>query len=280
MKFQKIYIEISDICGLDCSFCPSMKNTRGKMPLWLFQKALKDCSSYTKLIALHILGDPLKMPNIREYLAIATNYNLNVEITTSGVYLNEFEFLLKSPIRQVNISLDAVMEIKSSHLRKQIFRKIFDFCRTRMESQSEVFINLRIQKRAQNKELLNILQEEFKMPISLDSNTRIGKKTIIVVREPFLWNLESAKSHHIKHTKGFCYALQTHFGILANGDVVPCCIDVGGNIILGNIAKDSIATIFNSNRTKSMIKGFKSGIIVESFCIDCSFRKQFDWFIV
>lgn len=265
------------------------------MPLSLFQKALLDCSNYTNLITLHILGDPLKIPNIKEYLTIAYNCNLNVEITTSGIYLDEFEFLLQPPIRQVNISLDAVMEISSPNLRDKIFKKIFDFCYFRQDFQSNTFINLRIQNKKQNKELLNILQKAFDTPpISLDVNTRIGKKTIIVIKEPFLWNAKLDSNIRVdstdkedsrtiaesnmesNYTKGFCYALSEHFGILANGDVVPCCIDAQGDMVLGNIAKDSIFTIFNFPRTRAMLEGFKDGFIVESFCKTCDYRKRFN----
>lgn len=271
------------------------------MPLSLFQKVLLDCSNYTNLITLHILGDPLKMPNIKEYLTIAYNCNLNVEITTSGIYLDEFEFLLQPPIRQVNISLDAVMEIPSPNLRDKIFKKIFDFCYFRQDFQSDTFINLRIQNKKRNKELLHILQKAFDTPpVSLDVNTRIGKKTIIVIKEPFLWNVKldsnarldsniredsadkedsrtTAESNmESNYTKGYCYALSEHFGILANGDVVPCCIDAQGNIVLGNIARDSIAAIFKFPRTKAMLEGFKDGFIVESFCKTCDYRKRFN----
>ena len=35
MRFEKIYIELSDICGLNCGFCPSVKGVRGAMSVAL-----------------------------------------------------------------------------------------------------------------------------------------------------------------------------------------------------------------------------------------------------
>ena len=38
MRFEKIYIELSDICGLNCGFCPSVKGVRGAMSAEKFGK--------------------------------------------------------------------------------------------------------------------------------------------------------------------------------------------------------------------------------------------------
>lgn len=276
MKFNKIYIELSDICGLECSFCPIIKGVRGVMNLELFDKIASECKQYTKLITFHILGDPLKLKNIKEYLKIAHKFNLSVEITTSGVYLDNFDFLLNTPIKQVNISLDAIMEIKSKPLRDNAFKKVFDFCKYKDSSNSNVFLNLRIQNRINSKtvELKNILKQEFNL-LDLKENTRIGKKIIIVFREPFLWNIDVEKDFTINN-KGFCYGLISHFGILSNGDVVPCCIDASGDIILGNLKTQSLKEILYSNRVKNIINGFKNGLIIEKKCLNCNYRIKFN----
>ena len=274
MKFKKIYIELSDICGLDCSFCPSIKGRRGVMSLELFSKIALECSKYTKLIALHILGDPLKIKNLKDYLMIAHKLNISVEITTSGVYLDDFDFLRKSPIKQVNISLDAIMELQSQSFKKRALNRVFEFCRYKDSSNSDIFVNLRIQNRKspQTAELKSVLKQEFNL-LELDSNTRVGKKIIIVFRESFLWHTN--KSDIVANT-GFCYGLISHFGILSNGDVVPCCIDANGDIVLGNLNKDSLKNILYSSRVQRIINGFKNGIVVEKKCINCNYRMQFN----
>lgn len=259
------------------------------MPLGLFDKAMRECKDYTKLVALHILGDPLRIQNIKEYLSIAKKYGLSVEITTSGIYLGEFDFLLQAPIRQVNFSLDALFELPSSELRDKSLDKIFQFCRARWNGESEIFINLRIQKRQRNLKFIEMLKQKFNLThISLDSSTRIGTKTLIVIREPFHWlesmvesmaeSSQNTSSYHLSEAPipGFCVALKEHFGILSNGDVVPCCMDSSGYIVLGNLYRDSITHILQSPRTQNMIQGFKNGLIMESFCKICDYRKRFD----
>lgn len=244
------------------------------MSLSLFSKIALDCAKFTKLIALHILGDPLKIKNLKDYLLIAKKCNLKVEITTSGIYLDEFDFLLESPIKQVNFSLDAIMEIESRESRDIAFNKIFKFCRYKDSINSDIFINLRIQNRTAPKtlELKNILKQEFGLP-HLRSNIRVGKKIIITFREPFLWNLDNDK---IASNKGFCYGLISHFGILSNGSVVPCCIDADGDIILGNLKSQSLDDILYGDRALSIRNGFKNKVIIEQKCLKCNYREQFN----
>lgn len=275
MRFDKIYVELSDICGLKCQFCPSTKGVRGIMPLDLFSKIALECAKFTKLITFHILGDPLKIKNLKEYLLVAKKYNLKVEITTSGIYVDEFDFLLESPIKQINFSLDAIMEVESKVFRDIAFNKIFEFCRYKDSSNNDIFINLRIQNRIDSKtlELKDILKQEFDL-VDLNSNVRVGKKTIIVFRNPFLWNSNDNKSD--TNNTGFCYGLISHFGILSNGDVVPCCIDAGGDIVLGNLKSQSLNDILYGNRALDMRNGFKNKVIIEQKCLRCDYRRRFN----
>ena len=66
-------------------------------------------------------------------------------------------------------------------------------------------------------------------------------------------------------------------GILADGTVVPCCLDGDGIISLGNIFKESLEDILKSERFLNLKNGFLGGRISEDLCRKCSFynsRKQ------
>lgn len=295
-QMKKIYIEISDICGLKCSFCPAPKGIRGVMDLGLFKKAVLEAKKHTNLIALHILGDPLSVENLADYLAVAKEANLKVEITTSGANLSDFDLLLKSPIKQVNFSLDALNEVENRDL---LLGRIADFCAYKRQIKSEVFVNLRVQKRARNRNLVAFLEEKFgvenlarflgESSESKDANwdssanrIKLGDKIIVDFREVFAWNLKS-DSHNLKGDsvesnaiRGTCLALKNHIGILANGEIIPCCMDFSGVLSLGNIKDTSIKSALTSHRAQEMLQGFRENRIVEPFCKDCDYRKCFD----
>ena len=297
---KKIYIEISDICGLKCSFCPAPKGIRGVMNLEFFRKAVAESTHHTNLITLHILGDPLCVENLEQYLAVAKNANLKVEITTSGANLanlGDFDLLLNAPIKQVNFSLDALNELEN---RDFLLARIIDFCKYKRQIQSEIFVNLRIQKRARNRDLVAFLEREFgdfgvknlerylcdSQGKKCESRVKLGKKIIIDFREVFAWNLKGLDCFGDKSprndksfaefTHGTCLALKTHIGILANGEIVPCCMDSQGILSLGNIKYTTLDLALKSKKAQEMLNGFRQNRIIEPFCKVCDYRKVFD----
>ena len=72
----------------------------------------------------------------------------------------------------------------------------------------------------------------------------------------------------------FCKGLDTHIGILADGTVIPCCLDSSGIINLGNIYEENLSDILEKEKTKQIISGFKNNKLVEELCQKCDFRKK------
>ena len=91
MQFHRVHIEITNICGLACSFCPPKLQPSKTMSLELFAKVLTQLQDYTKSLAFHVMGDPLILSNLNDYLELAHSYGFEVELTTSGYYLNNLE---------------------------------------------------------------------------------------------------------------------------------------------------------------------------------------------
>ncbi len=68
---------------------------------------------------------------------------------------------------------------------------------------------------------------------------------------------------------GKCNALHSQIGILANGDVVPCCLDYNGEIVLGNCQNVPLIEIMNSHQYKRLKEGFKRGRLYHPHCKKC-----------
>ncbi|MGN1213009.1 MAG: radical SAM protein, partial [Christensenellales bacterium] len=88
-KYKRVYVEITNICNLNCSFCP--KNSRDKtfMTTKQFEYVATQISPLTDNICLHLMGEPLLHPNLDDILKIAEKYNLNVNLTTNGTLLKQ-----------------------------------------------------------------------------------------------------------------------------------------------------------------------------------------------
>ena len=70
--------------------------------------------------------------------------------------------------------------------------------------------------------------------------------------------------------------LRNHFGIHADGTVVPCCLDKEANIRLGNIQENRLEQILANDRARNMREGFERRELREELCRKCSFISRFD----
>ena len=77
---------------------------------------------------------------------------------------------------------------------------------------------------------------------------------------------------------GYCEGLQTHLGILSNGNIVFCCTDFDGKTSFGNIREISIMTALGQKKVQDAILGFKRLLVKEPYCQRClgdvSFEKS------
>jgi radical SAM protein with 4Fe4S-binding SPASM domain len=82
--------------------------------------------------------------------------------------------------------------------------------------------------------------------------------------------------NQILQTKGFCHGLTGHFGIHADGTVVPCCLDHNADIPLGNAFETPIEDILNAPRATKIREGFARGELVEDLCKRCGYINRFN----
>ena len=104
--FNRIYIEITNVCNLNCSFCKEDKRPKESMKLEQFEIILNKIKGYTDNIYLHIKGEPLMHKEIEGIIKLSNKYNINVNITTNGRLIKDkLDILNNNKIRQINISL-------------------------------------------------------------------------------------------------------------------------------------------------------------------------------
>ncbi len=276
--FKKIYVELSDICGLQCGFCPNPKNIRGVMPLELFEKVCKEAALLTPIITLHVLGDPCKLKNLNLYLNTAERFSLKVDLVTSGVYLHDFETLLQDVIYQISISLDAGLDDHNKLNQHRYIQKILEFCRYKFEKNSEVFLNLRIQDSTLEKhqDAIKPFLETFEV-ISLEAlksqgRARLFKKSFLNIQKTFKWPSLNAPNPLNQESKiPYCYGLIKQIAILSDGVVVPCCMDTQASINLGNLSHTPLKDILKSQKATAIKTHFLKGEALEPLCKNCSY---------
>lgn len=106
-RLKKAYLEITNMCNLDCQFCPGTRRTKGVLSPEGFQTLGERLRPHTDYLYLHLMGEPLLHPHLAEILERAEKLKFRVMITTNGTLLGEREDLLcSSPaVEKVSISL-------------------------------------------------------------------------------------------------------------------------------------------------------------------------------
>jgi len=284
LRFNIVYIEITNICGLSCSFCPPKINPTMTMDLEFFEQIIKQLENKTKLIALHVLGDPLVVSNLKDYLDIAQKYNIKVMITTTAYYLRReyFNLLTHNAIKQINFSLNSFNKNSMNKTFDEYMETILEFCSYKVTNKINSFINLRLwnkDKQNSEKEFNNMIYKKLNsffgtnITNNIESKSiRLDNKVLLNFDDYFIWpNLNNDYS-----SQGYCQGATKQIAVLSNGTVVPCCLDCDGIINLGDLHKQNLDDILKNKRTQNLINGFKNNIAVEPLCQTCSYKDRFN----
>jgi len=283
-RFQKIYIEITNRCNLNCTFCPKNIRKNEDMTIEKFEYIINQIKDYTNLIYLHVKGEPLIHPNINEILGICDKHNILVNLTTNGTLLKKNINILKNRkcLRQINISVHSSVENQKEN--SEIEKYIYDITQCVDELKESTIISYRLwnvnclKENEHNKLILDLLGNRYCVPmlynIAKDNNfVKLDNNVFLNQDIEFKWpNINSKEIS----CNGTCLGLKSQIAILVNGDVVPCCLDENANILLGNIFENDLEEIINSDRANKIIQGFNNNNLEEKLCRTCGFRKRFN----
>ncbi len=275
-RFAKVYVEISNICNLSCAFCPGTTRSKRIMTTDEFKIVLTKIKDYTDYIYFHLLGEPLCHPQFEEFLKISEDMDFKVIITTNGTLLEKN----KNILLESNSHYKTVISLHSfeANDNKTSFDKYLNDCFTYAKNaENKKIVVLRLWnnggKDSLNAEILKQLENYFPKPWNEERNgTRIGNKIYLQYGDKFDW--PTLENNDINENV-FCYGLRDQLGILADGTVVPCCLDNNGEITLGNIFEDNIEDILNSQKAQNIYNGFSNRTACEELCKRCSFVRKF-----
>ena len=276
MRFNKIYLEISNYCNLSCAFCPGTKREKRRLTVEEFTAVAKKIRPFSKFLYFHIMGEPLCHPDLEKFLEIAGDERFKVIITTNGTLLPKLEKTLLSAtaLHKVNISLHAFEANDLSVSFTEYLDGCFSFGK---ESNGKKIVSYRLWngggQNEKNGDILARAEQFFPKPWGEErTGIRIANKTYIEHGDKFDWPDLSADegSENV-----FCYGLRDQIGILCDGTVVPCCLDHEGDIALGNIFHEEMEDILNTPRAKAIYDGFSNRKAAEELCRKCGYARRF-----
>ena len=275
MRFRKIYLEISNICNLNCAFCPKTKRAPRRMSASEFSSIAGKLRPYSDFIYFHVMGEPLCHPDLEKLLDVAGAEGFKVIITTNGTLLGKRgDVLLSHPaVHKVNLSLHAFEANDIPMSFDDYIGSCLEFAKS---AEGKRIVVLRLWNEGGenelNEKIIDKIKRKFADWVCEKHGIRIGDRIYLENGDKFEWPDLAAVD---EGDNLFCYGLCDQIGILADGTVVPCCLDHEGDIALGNIFETDMEEILASERATAIYEGFKNHRATEELCRKCGYARRF-----
>ena len=298
--FALFNIELTNKCPFRCIMCPRtnhMTRAQGLMEFGLFTKVIDELvavnpayRSRENLVWLHHFGESLVHPEVATFIKYASDRQVPVSLSINPLMLSKkvSEELLDANPRALLISLDGHDNKSFEKIRgiKNAFdqskKNLLSFLNRKVERGSGIEITLSVvdfptnemsktEQRDKWREtwmsVPGIDAFEWKPFTSWDGSspeiTALDGKDHRV--SPEYQEMRAAK---FKVTCGWPWS---KMNITWDGDVVPCCYDHDKKYVLGNVATQSLAQIWNSERMIALRREFSSNRVSNPLCAQCEY---------
>ncbi|MBU1084047.1 MAG: radical SAM protein [Candidatus Omnitrophota bacterium] len=290
--FKRIYIEITNVCNLNCGFCPKTSREPEFMKIDLFRKIIDEITGYSEHLYFHVMGEPLLHPDIDTFLDLCGEKGFKVNLTTNGTLIERAKDMLlsKSALRSVNISTHIFDGSSDTDAIDRYLDGVFAFTAGTGEAHGPI-VSLRlwnmekphapgrkIQNASGNEHMLRKIENFFNVSRRIEDipsegrGVKLKDNVYLSLRSFFDW---PDKGLPDISEDGFCLGLRQQAAILADGTVVPCCLDSEGTIALGNINVTGFKEIIEGKRAMALYDGFSERKAVEALCRKCGYRERF-----
>jgi radical SAM protein with 4Fe4S-binding SPASM domain len=244
----RIHIESTNICNLDCLFCPYGRQSRqkGYMGIELFKTIIRECQGHEVRLWLHFLGEPLLNRDLPAMVAFAKAHGIpQVGFSTNGFFLTRElgEKLLQAGLDRLECSLDGVDPASYQHLRRsQEFHRVVTNVRGFLELRNSMglerpIVTIQFMKTAQTVASLPQARA-FWTPLLR------GRDFLMTIEDmSFAGEMRGARYARERQP---CKWLWNYLVVLWNGDVVTCVSDYDGSRVLGNVREQELTSIWRS----------------------------------
>ena len=277
---NRIYIEITNRCNLACDFCHGTKRPLGTMPPEDFRRIAEKLRGETSYLYLHVLGEPLLHPQLKELLAIAGELGFRVCLVTNGTLLHKRreELLAAKSLHKVSVSLHSFEGNGGAGDLPAYLQQVWDVCLPL--SERGVLCALRLWNEGTAPRLNGAVEAFLSQRIGRDveslprdarGNRTLRPNLFLERAERFGWpDLNAPESG-----ANFCHGFTRQLAVLWDGTVTPCCLDSEGDIPLGNLLSQPLEEILQGERAAAMAAGFAARKPTEELCRRCGYARRF-----
>ena len=267
----RCYLEITNVCNLDCLFCPKTKRAKRTVAPEEFDMLTDRLRGKVKFLYFHLMGEPLLHAHLPEFIITAREKGFIPVLTTNGTLLSRAAAVIDALPHKVQISLHSHEGNAKENLAGYI-ADVADFS-CRAASRGTIVV-LRLWNQggydSTNGRILELLEKYMPRPwVERHDGWRLADNVYLEYDRMFEW--PDSERDEYADDEAFCYALRNQIGVLADGTVVPCCLDHDGDMPLGNLFEQSLDEILVSPRAKAIYEGFSRHEAVEPLCRRCGY---------
>lgn len=269
---SRCYLEITNICNLDCVFCPKTKRAGRSLCIEDFDLLTDRLRNEIKFLYFHLMGEPLMHKHLKDFILMAKDKGFIPVLTTNGTLIRQrAEALLEAHPHKIQISLHSHEGNGKEHPEEYI-QHIMQYA-TRAAADGTIVV-LRLWNQggldAANEHLLQLMSAYIPRPwTERYDGYKLQENIYLEYDGIFEW--PDAEREEYESEEVFCYALRNQIGVLVDGTVVPCCLDHDGDIPLGNLFQQSLSEILASPRARALYDGFSHHMASEPLCRRCGY---------
>ncbi|MCK5686576.1 radical SAM protein [bacterium] len=284
-----IRIETVGKCNFKCIHCPTGTNPNNRLILSpnKFDNIVSqfvDNDFIPRVVVLYHGGEPLLNKNLSQYIQIFKELGVKkTVITTNASLLTEerSKEIILAGLDEIKISFDGQSPDENNHIRRNgdFYRnaknvKVFYRLRKSLghTNPSIIISNVQICNKEELKTIKDNQQVSFQhVPKFLtkyfsEECDGIEFKSFPAMVWPGYERFGNLDALYFDMPKPkYCGSMFETCTILSNGNVVLCCYDLRGELVLGNVFKESIFDIWSSKTYSEIRANFKK----QEYCDVC-----------
>src|SRR3989344_2846786 len=235
-------VELTNICTSRCLMCPNYSEEikRGYMEFSTFKKIVDEVKDYAEMFFVHLSGESLLHPKVFDMIKYCKSQGVPVGFSTTGILLDE----------------ETSKKLMGVDKRDVVYENVVNFLKM---NNKKLYTSIQL---IQLKENQNELKEFKKFWVD-------KKADVVRIKPSVSFGGYYTNGKKIKRSKP-CVLLWRMMVIHWNGDASLCCLDLLNKHPIGNVNKNNIKEIWNSDKMQRYrelhIKGLFDNINICKVC--------------
>ncbi|MCK4809561.1 MAG: radical SAM protein [Candidatus Omnitrophica bacterium] len=259
-KPTQVVLEPTNKCNLNCPYCmvgmqnefkgaashSLMSRPQGFMSEEVFLTVLSNLKEFSiKKVYLHFQGEPFLNSLTPKFAGILKQNKFEVGIFTNGMAFNDNNIseISAAGIDLIRFSVDGASV--ASYEKNRVGGSFDKVC----ENMRKIVLAHKDKKTRIEWQFLALKNNEHEVEKAREMAQKIGIDFFVKgfrETDPDLRPVN--KEYRAKFLKKPCKDIYHQIGIYWNADVVPCCYDVDGKEIMGNLLKNSLKEIWGNQK--------------------------------